>query len=156
EVSPRLHALLDGFSRFARAPEFLAHYYDEDGNALPVGFRLVNAEYAATLRTLAADGADAFYTGELARRIVARVRDNPVGAGRLTLEDMRNYRAHAGPPLCIVYRRDTVCGPQLPSSGGLTTQQILGMLATAELPDIADEPVAAIHRVAEATRLAFA
>src|SRR5690606_18880810 len=65
-VSPRLHALLDGFSRFARAPEFLAHYYDESGNALPVGHKLVNAEYAATLRTLAAGGADAFYMGELA------------------------------------------------------------------------------------------
>src|SRR5690606_37214167 len=54
------------------------------------------------------------------------------------------------------YRRNTVCGPQLPSSGGVTTQQILGMLDTVELPDIGAEPVAAIHWVVEAMRLAFA
>src|SRR5690606_22425375 len=34
EISPRLHFLLDGFKRFARRPEFRAHYYDENGEAL--------------------------------------------------------------------------------------------------------------------------
>jgi gamma-glutamyltranspeptidase/glutathione hydrolase len=44
----------------------------------------------------------------------------------------------------------------LPSSGGVTTQQVLGMLAHFELPDIRIEPVRAIHLFAEANRLAFA
>jgi gamma-glutamyltranspeptidase/glutathione hydrolase len=44
----------------------------------------------------------------------------------------------------------------LPSSGGITTQQVLGMLANVELPDIRADPVHAIHVFAEANRLAFA
>jgi gamma-glutamyltranspeptidase/glutathione hydrolase len=155
-ISTRLHALLDGFKRFARAPEFRAHYYDADGEALPVGHRLVNPEYAATLRALAEKGAEEMYTGELARAIVARVRENELLAGRMTLEDLARYRSRVSSPLCSDYRRWRICGPQLPSSGGITTQQILGILAQIELPDISVDPVGAIHRVAEASRLAFA
>jgi gamma-glutamyltranspeptidase/glutathione hydrolase len=58
--------------------------------------------------------------------------------------------------LCTPYRTWRVCGPHLPSSGGVTTQQVLGILAQLELPDIRTQPVAAIHMFAEANRLAFA
>src|SRR5690606_20082483 len=126
EISPRLHALLDGFKRFARRPEFLAHYYDSAGEALPVGHRLVNPEYAATLERLAAEGAEAMYSGPLAAAIVDAVRSEPIAPGRLTLEDLAAYRPHAGEPVCTDYRVWRVCGPQLPSSGGITVQQILG------------------------------
>lgn len=156
EVSPRLHALLDGFARFARVPEFREHYYDEHGAARPVGYRLVNEPYAATLRTLAANGAEPLYTGELAAAIVAAVRDNPVTAGRMTLEDLRDYRPHAGEPLCGAYREFRVCGPQLPSSGGITVQQILGMLEPFPLGEMTPYTPAALHLIAEASRLAFA
>ena len=123
-ISPRLHFLLDGFKRFARAEEFRAHFYDESGEPRPTGHRLINEEYAATLRTLAAQGSDAMYEGELAEAIVAAVRGNSVRPGRMTLDDLRGYVAHQSAPLCSPYREWRVCGPQLPSSGGVTVQQI--------------------------------
>jgi gamma-glutamyltranspeptidase / glutathione hydrolase len=49
-----------------------------------------------------------------------------------------------------------VCGPQLPSSGGVTTQQILGMLSGFDMAALREQPVRAIHLFAEANRLAFA
>jgi gamma-glutamyltranspeptidase/glutathione hydrolase len=155
-VSPRLFFLLDGFKRFARAEKFRAHYYDESGEPRPTGYRLINEEYAATLRTLAAEGSDAMYEGKLAEAIVAEVRGNSLRPGRMTLEDLRGYEAHVTAPLCSQYREWRVCGPQLPSSGGVTVQQILGILQTFDLAATRDDPVASIHLVAEASRLAFA
>ena len=156
EISPRLYFLLDRFAGVARAEAFRRHYYDAEGRARPTGFRLVNADYAATLRLLAERGAEAMYSGPLAEAIVAAVRENEIGAGRMTLEDLRNYRAHKGEPLCSAYRRWRVCGPRPPSSGGIAVQQILGMLAPFDLSALAGAAPRSIHLVAEASRLAFA
>ena len=156
EVSPRLYFLLDRFNSVARGERFRAYFYDEDGEPREPGFRLVNTEYAATLRTLAAQGADAMYTGELADRIVDTVRNDTMRAGRMTREDLRTYEARTTTPLCSPYRQWRVCGPRLPSSGGVTVQQILGILQAFDLPAIAADPVQSVHLIAEASRLAFA
>lgn len=157
EVSPRLHGLLNGFRRFARGDDFRRYFYDENGEPRPVGYRLRNPEYAATLRQLAAaGGAEPMHTGELAQAIAAEVRDNNVRPGRMTPEDLAAYEAHVSEPLCSAYRAWRVCGPPLPSSGGVTTQQVLGILAELDLPQIQARPVQAIHLFAEASRLAFA
>jgi len=154
EISPRLYFLLDRFEDAARAKAFRAHYFDADGEALTVGTRLVNEPYAQTLRAIAANGAGEMYTGALAHEIVAAVDDNSISRGLLSLEDLRDYRAEKLQPLCTAYRRWEVCGPQLPSSGGVTTQQILGMVSHF---DLAQQPfVEVVHIVAEASRLAFA
>jgi gamma-glutamyltranspeptidase/glutathione hydrolase len=157
EISPRLFGLLNGFKRFARGDDFRRYFYDANGEPHPVGYRLENPEYAAALKLLAAaGGAGPMHTGALAAAIAAEVRDNNVRPGRMTPQDLASYEAHVSAPLCTPYRAWRVCGPQLPSSGGVTTQQVLGMLARFELPDIRTQPVEAIHLFAEANRLAFA
>jgi gamma-glutamyltranspeptidase/glutathione hydrolase len=156
EITPRLYFLLDRFTGLARAEAFKRHFYDENGRARPTGYRLANPEYAATLRTLASDGADAMYSGPLAEAIVDTVTNNSLIAGPMTLEDMRDYRAHKTDALCTPYREWRVCGPQLPSSGGVTVQQILGILAPFDLAAIDADSPQSIHLVAEASRLAFA
>jgi gamma-glutamyltranspeptidase / glutathione hydrolase len=155
-VSPRLYGLLNGFKRFARGEDFRRYFYDENGEPHPVGYVLKNPEYAAALRLLAARGAEPLYTGELAAAIAAKVRDNNVRAGRMVPEDLAKYRAHASQPLCTTYRSFKVCGPQLPSSGGVTTQEVLGILGAFDLSRLRDRPAEAIHLFAEANRLAFA
>jgi gamma-glutamyltranspeptidase / glutathione hydrolase len=156
EVSPRLFGLLNGFKRFARGDDFRRYFYDANGEPHPVGYVLKNPAYAATLKVLAAGGAEPMHTGELAAAIAAEVRDNNVRPGRMTPEDLAAYTVNESAPLCSPYRAWRVCGPQLPSSGGVTTQQVLGMLAQVELPDIRTQSVQAIHLFAEANRLAFA
>ena len=156
EISPRLFGLLNGFKRFARGDDFRRYFYDGSGEPHPVGYLLKNPEYAATLRTLASGGAEPMHTGELAAAIADEVRNNNVRPGRMTPQDLASYEAHVSPPLCTPYRAWRVCGPQLPSSGGVTTQQVLGILAQRALPDIRVEPVRAIHMFAEAGKLAFA
>jgi gamma-glutamyltranspeptidase/glutathione hydrolase len=156
EISPRLYFLLDRSAGSAMGDDFRAHYFDAAGAARATGFRLVNLDYAASLRLLADAGADAMYTGALAQQIVARIHDNPVSAGLMTLEDLAAYRAEKLTALCSPYRQWRVCGPHLPSSGGLTVQQMLGLIERFDLPALRDDPVAAIHLVAEAGALAFA
>lgn len=156
EVSPRLYFLLDRFRGIAQAERFRAYFYDEDGEPRETGFRLVNTEYAATLRLLAARGADPMYTGELAERIVEAVTNNTIRPGGMTLEDLRSYEARTTTPLCSPYRQWRVCGPRPPSSGGIAVQQILGILEAYDPPALTENPVGSIHLIAEASRLAFA
>ena len=90
-VSPRLHTLI-GLEKYLTQPRGRAYFYDANGKALIVGTVLRNPAYAATLRTLARDGADAFYTGAIARDIVATVNGHPRNPGDMTLEDLAGYR----------------------------------------------------------------
>ena len=156
EITPRLYFLLDQFANFARAEPFRQHYYDASGRAHETGYRLVNPEYARTLRALAAEGAAALHTGPIAQAIVATVADNPISKGTMTLEDLRDYRAHEGEALCAPYRAFRICGPQLPSSGGITVLQTLGILAPFDLAAAKPSTAASIHLIADASRLAFA
>ncbi|QID18240.1 gamma-glutamyltransferase [Nitrogeniibacter mangrovi] len=154
-VSPRLHALLAADRFLADDPGARALFYDAQGRALAVGTRLRNPALAEVLRKVAANGPDAFYTGSIARDIVARVRSvrHP---GRLSLADLRDYRAMRRPVLCGPYRQYTVCGMPPPSSGGGTVLEILGLLTRFDLPALAPGSAFAMHLFAEAGRLAFA
>ena len=156
DVSPRLYFLLDRFRGIAQDERFRAYFYGEDGEPRQTGFRLVNTEYAATLRLLAAQGADAMYRGELAERIVAAVTNDTIRPGGMTLEDLASYEARTTTALCSSYRQWRVCGPRPPSSGGIAVQQILGILESFGGPAVAGDRVQSIHLIAEASRLAFA
>jgi len=126
-----------------------AAYFLPGGEALPVGHTLTNPELAATVRRIGAEGPSAFYEGPLAEAIVARVREATDNPGVLTLADMAGYRAARREPVCTAFAGRTVCGHPPPTSGGVTTLQILGLLE-------ADGAETTPHRFVEAARLAWA
>ena len=86
-ISPRFAHLAEQDAGLANEPTARAYFFDADGKAKKAGTTIRNPEYAATLRQIAAGGADAFYTGEIAKDIVAAVRShgNP---GTLSMEDL--------------------------------------------------------------------
>jgi gamma-glutamyltranspeptidase/glutathione hydrolase len=155
-LSPRLHKLIGkarGLNRYATARSY---FFTADGLPKPVGTRLANPAFAATLRAIADGGAVAFYQGDIAADMVAAVRaaaDNP---GLMSLADLAAYDAKPRQPVCADYRRWRVCGMGPPSSGGVTTLQILGLLEGFDLAALAPGSVAAVHLISEASRLAFA
>ncbi|MDK3017385.1 gamma-glutamyltransferase [Pseudodonghicola flavimaris] len=154
EVSARLAALVDADAgRLARFPETAA-YFLPGGSPLSEGQRLTNTAYAETLKTLAADGAEGFYTGPVAADIVARVQGAEGNPGVLSQIDLALYQVRERDPVCVAYRAYEVCGMGPPSSGALTVGQILGMLNTVELPG-PDQPQA-WRLIGDASRLAFA
>lgn len=155
-VSPRLHKLIAEDKQLAEYPATAAYFYDKDGKPRAVGERLVNEPLAETLRIVAAGGADAFYTGAIARDIVAAVQTTGARPGRLTLGDLAGYQAVQRDPVCGIYRIYRVCGMGPPSSGGIAIVQALGVLDRFDLKSLAANSVAAVHLISEASRLAFA
>jgi gamma-glutamyltranspeptidase / glutathione hydrolase len=161
EVSPRLHALLAAETALQKEPRAAAYFYRADGTPQPVGHVLRNPALAQVLRQLAAQGTPAFYQGAVAQDMVARVRGHAAAPGRLGLDDLAGYDSLERTPLCTDWHeRYRVCGMPPPSSGHVTTMQILGMLQVT--PSVAEPlsdgvPGAAwLHLYTEAARLAFA
>ncbi|RMD61837.1 MAG: gamma-glutamyltransferase [Alphaproteobacteria bacterium] len=155
-VSPRLNRLIAEDRYLKRFAATAAYFYDPAGNPRPVGYLLRNPAFAETLRRIARDGADALYTGPIAAAIVAAVRGATGNPGAMTLDDLANYRAKRRAPVCAAYRRWQVCGMPPPTSGGVATLQILGILSQFDLAALAPNSTAAVHLITEASRLAFA
>jgi gamma-glutamyltranspeptidase / glutathione hydrolase len=151
--SPRLHALLlrDPYLRLGAAAR--DYFYDADGAPKE---RLVNPAFAATLRAVAKDGADAFYTGPIAADIVRAVTGAEGNPGDLSLGDLAGYRARLRAPLCGSYRGHRLCGMGPPSSGAATLLEMLGLLQRFDLAQLKPGSAAETHLFAEAGRLAYA
>jgi gamma-glutamyltranspeptidase / glutathione hydrolase len=154
EVSPRLNAMI-GAWRGALAPD-AARYLTVDGAApLPVGARLRNPEYGATLRRIATEGARGFYEGPVAAAMVAAAARAPL-PGSLGLDDLKAYRPQRLEPVCRGYRAYLVCGMRPPSSGGIAVLSILGILEHFDLAASGPGTALGWHRFIEAQRLAYA
>jgi gamma-glutamyltranspeptidase / glutathione hydrolase len=113
---------------------------------------LVQADLGRTLRLIAERGADGFYTGEIAERIVAHLRER---GGMLSLADLADYRAGVTEPLVMGYRdRELVLLPY--QAGGVTVAEALRVLEGFDLQSTGHNTAASLHLIAEASRRAFA
>ncbi|KWH15151.1 gamma-glutamyltransferase [Burkholderia multivorans] len=167
-ISPRLATLIANDRYLANDPAARAYFYNKDGTPKAAGTVLKNPALAVVLRQVADRGANAFYTGAIARDIVAKVRKHPTNPGLLSMQDLARYKAKVRAPLCADYRRSIVCGMPPPSSGGLAIAQMLGILEAmpdwqqigAQKPvrnEVGYEPTPfAAHVFSEAGRLAYA
>jgi len=95
---------------------------------------------------------DAFYRGEIARRILAYHAEH---GGLLTAEDLASYRVRLEPPVSVPFGpyRVYTCGFW---SQGPVLAQTLNLLAGHDLRALGHNSASYIHRVAEALKLAFA
>ncbi|HVE51617.1 MAG TPA: gamma-glutamyltransferase [Casimicrobiaceae bacterium] len=153
-VSPRLATMI-GTETLMKQSRALAYFGKNASEPLRAGTLLRNPAYARTLRTLAANGATAFYRGDIARDIVATVA-NAAAPGDLSLDDLASYRVIERDPVCGAYRSYRVCGMPLPSSGGITVLQILNLLAPFDLEAMGPASFWSVHFMSEAGRLAYA
>ncbi len=156
KISPRLNkALTTEADTLKKDAVALAFYYTEDGQPKAVGTVLRNPAFAKTLRILAEKGSAAFYTGEIAQDIVDKVTKSPANPGDMTLADLQNYNVAESQVMCAPYRAYKVCGFGPPTSGGITSLQILGLLETKDLAPLKGK-AEAVHWFSEAGRLAYA
>ena len=157
EVSPRLAGLIAAVAPRTPLDEWpatRAYFFDEDGNPLPAGHLLRNPEYAATARALG-ENWRALYEGPIAEAIVAAVHEGP-RPGTLTLDDLAGYHAVRRHALCRPYRVWTVCGAPPPASGGISVNEILGLLEPYAMSETGPDTVEGWRRFIEASRLAYA
>ncbi len=111
--------------RFFEKYRSSARIYLPGGNVPKPGDRFVNKDYAATLRTIAKEGADSFYRGSIARRIADDMAKN---GGLIGIDDLAQYRAIERRPLSGRYRDHQVYSAPPPVSTGATLIETLQIL----------------------------
>jgi gamma-glutamyltranspeptidase / glutathione hydrolase len=164
KVSPRLNTLAKGDPHLKKDAVAAAYFYKPDGDPHDVGFNLRNAELAAVLRKIAAEGSKGLHEGEVAQAIVKKVQGHASNSGQMTLADLAGYQPRKRAPLCHDYKAKgkdyRICGFPPPSSGAIAVGQVLGILSHAQADAIPLEnglPGANwLHLYLEASRLAFA
>ncbi|HVC92375.1 MAG TPA: gamma-glutamyltransferase [Pirellulales bacterium] len=122
------------------------------GHAPAAGERFRNRDLAASLRTIAAGGRDAFYRGDLARRIVEFSKSN---GGFFSLADFAEHANEWVEPVSTNYRGYDVW--ELPPNGqGIAALQMLNLLEAYDLKSLGRGNPEYLHLLIEAKKLAFA
>ena len=156
-VTPRLEGSLEGRrGELLRTYGTAAAYFFPGGEALKPGTVVTNKPFAETLRMIAEKGPEGFYTGPIARDIVAVVQGVSGNPGVLTEADLAAYQVKKRAPVCHSYRGHRVCGMGPPSSGALTVGQILGILEHFDMASLGPGSRDSWHLIAEASKLAYA
>jgi gamma-glutamyltranspeptidase/glutathione hydrolase len=127
-----------------------ASVYLVNGDVPAAGYVVRQMELAETLERIAQGGAAAFYTGDVARRMVDGVR---AAGGIWTDEDLARYRVIERAPLSGQYRGVRVVSVPPPSSGGTVLIETLNILAGMTFD--ARQPAARKHYIVEAMRRAY-
>jgi gamma-glutamyltranspeptidase/glutathione hydrolase len=156
-VTPRLRvSIAANRERFLRFPASRAVFLRPDGAVPELGEVLKQPDLARTFRLLAEHGPKVFYEGEIAQDIVKAVQQAPYQPGKLSLDDLRNYRAVYREPVRFTYRGYEVISAPPPSSGGITLGEILGMLEPTDVAKLRPGSVDEIDLLARVCNAAFA
>ncbi len=123
------------------------------GAPLVEGDRLVQGDYAATLRTIAAEGPCALHGGALGRRVVEYMER---AGGLITLDDIARYRTVERAPVRGTYRGFDVAGCPPPTGGGIHLIQMLNVLEGYDVRALGSGTVDGIHLLAETMKIACA
>jgi gamma-glutamyltranspeptidase/glutathione hydrolase len=167
EISPRLAAAIsDAAAQLKVDPEAAAYFLNPGGSPKAAETKLTNPAYSKTLGVIASDP-QSFYTGDIAKAIVAAAGDTAGGRtpSLLTTDDLAGYTAKQREPICMPYRGKDVCGMPPPSSGGIAVAATLGILdhfpmnehGPTDMDLNGGKPsVMGVHLISEAERLAYA
>jgi gamma-glutamyltranspeptidase / glutathione hydrolase len=103
-----------GHRRLTTTAECARIFLQEDGSVYEVNQVHRNPDMANMLETLARDGGDSFYTGEIAEVIASDLEAN---GSYITRGDLAFYRVRHNPPVVGRYRGLKVASVQPPGSG---------------------------------------
>ena len=141
---------LERSAGLARFPNFKETYMP-DGRMPAKGEIFRNPYLANTYETIAAEGRDAFYKGEISRTIADHIQEN---GGFLSYEDMASHYGEWVEPVSVNYRGFDVW--ELPPNGqGIAALQILNILEGYDIASLNLYSPEYVHLFVEAKKLAF-
>jgi gamma-glutamyltranspeptidase / glutathione hydrolase len=167
-LAPAIHVAEQGFpvtewvanlwannAQVVRQNDEAAHVYLINDQPPKAGQLFKNPDLAWSLKQIAAGGRDAFYKGELARRIIKLSQSHD---GLMTLDDLATYSSEWVDPISTTYRGWTVY--EIPPNGqGVAALEMLNMMETFPMQNAAQFPLnqtRTLHMMIEAKKLAYA
>jgi gamma-glutamyltranspeptidase / glutathione hydrolase len=136
----------------ARYPASVAAYGKPGGGEWKAGDTLVLRDLGRTLRAIATQGPDAFYTGWIADSIASTMRAH---GGLISKADLAQYDAKTRAPIHGSYRGYELITMPPPTSGGVTMIEMLNILEQFDLPKLGALSPQAIHLEIEAMRRGY-
>ncbi|HSE89096.1 MAG TPA: gamma-glutamyltransferase, partial [Candidatus Binatia bacterium] len=125
--------------------------FSRDGRPLKAGEILYQRDLGRTFQAIVDGGADAFYRGEIARRLI---RFSEEHGGLLTAADLAQCRSRWEEPIGTNYRGYSVYETP-PNSSGHVLLQELNLVEHFDLKALGCNTAESIHRMVEAKKLAF-
>jgi len=99
--------------------------FTKDGKKLEEGDLFIQKDLVNTLRLIRDNGRDAFYEGDIAKKLVEESKKH---GGLFTLKDLREYHAIEREPVEGTYRGNKIISMPPPSSGGICIIEALNTL----------------------------
>ncbi len=135
----------------AQKDAILARAFMPDGKQLRFGDVFKNPDLAKFFEIIASDGADGFYKGEIAERMVKFSQQQ---GGRFSMRDFREHTSDWVEPVSANYRGYDVW--ELPPNGqGIAALQILNLLEHFDIGSLEPNGAEHLHLLIEAKKLAF-
>ena len=117
------------------------------------GDRFIQKDLARTLKRIAREGRNGFYSGKTADLIIAEMNR---GIGLITHEDLLNYESKYREPMIGSFKGYEIISMGLPSSGGTILIEMLNMLENFSLSELGWNSSEYIHLLTEVERRAYA
>ena len=133
-------------------PASVAAYGKPGGSTWTAGDRIVLHDLAKSLKAIATDGPDAFYTGWIADRIA---EDMAANGGLISKADLAAYQAKERAPIKGTFLGYDIISMPPPSSGGTALVEMLNMLEALQIQKKTRGSAEAVHLVTEAMRRAY-
>jgi gamma-glutamyltranspeptidase/glutathione hydrolase len=151
-VTELVHHLWQLSERRLREDANATRTYLPEGRAPRVGEIFRNPDLAWTYRQIAAQGRDAYYQGEISKRIVATATRLGVA---WTRADLADFSSEWVEPISTTYRGWTVY--EIPPNGqGISALVMLNIMEQFPLAEYGHNSARALHRMIEAKKLAYA
>lgn len=147
KISPRLNKLLK-WAPHLKNNNFAQSTYFYNNEPKKVGTIIENLKLKESLKSLANNGYS-INKGEIAKKIAKKLN------GYISIKDLKNWETIKRKPICKDIIRYKVCGFPPPTSGGISTIQILGILANKKKYLANKKSLVASHFFLEASRLAY-
>lgn len=127
-----------------------ASIYLDKGEVPALGSRIQQPMLSQTLQRFAKLGADDFYRGETAQRLV---KDMQHDGGLIRANDLKSYQVIVRKPVHFSYQGFSWISAALPSSGGIVLAETLGILSNDKLQRMPE--TSSLHHIIEAMKLAY-
>lgn len=152
-VYPNLAKAIQRRAKVMKVFDSTRDIYFPKGRALATGDLLVQKDLAVTLKAIASQGKKAFYSGSIAKKIVAEMKAHK---GLISFQDLKKYETVERNPVTGSYAGHKIYSMPPPSSGGIHIVQMLNVLENFPQNKLKFFSPDYLHALVETMRQAYA